>query len=58
MNKKKGEKGYLMFKIDFVKAYDRVDWNFLCITLHNFNFPTSIITLIMDCITSSTLSLK
>lgn len=29
MQKKKGKKGYLLFKIDFEKAYDRVSWNFL-----------------------------
>jgi len=58
MNKKKWKKCYLLFKIDFEKAYDRVYWNFLRITLHDFCFLTSIITLIMNRITFSTLSLK
>lgn len=58
MHKKKGKAGYLMFKIDFEKAYDRVDWNFLSLTLSEFGFPPVIISLIMSCITSSTLALK
>lgn len=28
MHKKKGKRGFLLFKIDFEKAYDRVDWGF------------------------------
>lgn len=33
MHKKKGKKGFLLFKIDFEKAYDRVDWDFFCALL-------------------------
>lgn len=58
MHKKKGKKGFILFKIDFEKAYDRVDWNFLRLTLTDFGFPISTIELIMSCITSSSLSLK
>lgn len=58
MHNKKGKKGYILFKIDFEKAYDRVDWNFLELTLKDFSFPQSILTLIMNCITSSSLSIK
>lgn len=29
-----------MFKIDFEKAHDRVDWDFLRLTLSEFGFPT------------------
>lgn len=56
--KKKGKKGHVMFKIDFEKAYDRVDWNFLRLTLIDFGFPSQIVNLIMNCITSTTLTLK
>lgn len=58
MYKKKGKSGFLMFKIDFEKAYDRVDWEFLRLTLSDFGFPTTIIQLIMSCVASTTLSLK
>lgn len=58
MHKKKGKVGYLMFKIDFQKVYDKVDWNFLRMTLEESGFQAQIISLIMNCITSSTLSLK
>lgn len=58
MHKKKGKSGFLMFKIDFEKAYDRVDWNFLRLTLMEFGFPTPIVNLIMSCTTSSSLALK
>lgn len=58
MHKKKGKSGYLMYKIDFKKAYDRVVWNFLKLTLSEFGFPQQTINLIMNCTTSSSLSLK
>jgi hypothetical protein len=58
MHTKKGKSGFIMYKIDFEKAYDSVDWNFLKITLTEFGFPTSTIDLIMSCTTSSSLSLK
>lgn len=58
MHKKKGKKGFLLFKIDLEKAYDRVDWNFLRLTLDDFGFPNQTINLIMSCITSSSLTIK
>nr|KYP62712.1 hypothetical protein KK1_017260 [Cajanus cajan] len=39
MHKKKGKKGYVMFKVEFEKAYDMGDWNFLKLTLTDFGFP-------------------
>ncbi|GAU42583.1 hypothetical protein TSUD_302990 [Trifolium subterraneum] len=58
MHNKKGKKGHLLFKIDFEKAYDRVNWDFLKLTLQDFGFPISTTNLIMNCITASSLSLK
>lgn len=58
MHNQKGKKGSLLFKIDFENAYDRVNWNFLKLTLRDFGFPELTIRLIMSCITSSSLRLK
>lgn len=58
MHNKKGKQGYIMFKIDFEKAYDRVNWDFLKITLHEFGFPEQIVQLILNCTTASRLTLK
>lgn len=55
---KKGKKGFLLFKIDFEKTYERVDWDFLELTLRDFAFPPLTVHLIMSCITFSSLSLK
>ena len=57
MRKSKNKKGVLAFKIDLEKAYDRVDWRFLNFMLSKFGFPSSIIQLIMFCVTSSSLSI-
>jgi len=58
MHNKKGKYGIIMCKIDFEKAYDRVDWFFMRLTLTEFGFPSSTINPIMNCITSTSLSLK
>lgn len=39
MHNKKGKIGYLMHKINFEKVYDRIDWDFLKLTLTDFGFP-------------------
>ena len=51
-------KWILLFKIDFEKAYDRVNWEFLKLTLEYFGFPHQIISLILNCISSWTYTLK
>lgn len=59
VHKKNGKAGFLMFKIDFEKTYDRIDWDFLRLTLTEFGFPdSSHVNLIMSCVTSSILYLK
>lgn len=49
--KKHGRKGYMAIKLDFSKAYDRVDWRFLYKVLTKMTFMTSIVNLIMKCVT-------
>lgn len=46
-----------MIKIDLEKAFDRLEWSFIKYSLHYFNFPVNIINLIMDCITTSSISI-
>lgn len=41
---KKGKSGYLMLKNDFERAYARVEWDFLRLTLFDFGFSSSIIS--------------
>jgi len=59
MHKRKtGKKGYILFKINFEKAYDNVNWDFMRLTLIKFGFPPPIVTLIMNCTTTTSLSFK
>jgi len=55
MIKMKSRKGAV--KIDLEKAYDRVDWGFLQQVLVKMGFPTNWVSLIMNGVTSSRLSL-
>jgi len=50
------KKGSIAFKIDLERAYDRLNWDFLELTLHDFSFPPATISLIMSCVRSSNLS--
>lgn len=44
----------LFFKIDFAKAYDSVDWNFLDQMLEQFNFSQKWRNWISECISYAT----
>ena len=55
MRRKQGKKGYMVIKIDFEKAYDRLRWDFIRDTLHQMNLPILLINVIMECITTSSL---
>lgn len=39
-------------KVDILKAYDSLDWNFLLHALETFNFPEQFIGWLMSCVTS------
>lgn len=47
----------MALKIDLSKAYDNLEWGFIRDTMQGFNFPQSLIDLIMDCICSPHISL-
>ncbi|KAI9186851.1 hypothetical protein LWI28_021608 [Acer negundo] len=59
MSRKKAiKKGHMAVKIDMNKAYERVEWPFLSAVIRKMNFPTSWINLVMDCISTTTLSFQ
>ncbi|KAF2282809.1 hypothetical protein GH714_043100 [Hevea brasiliensis] len=51
MEKMKGRKEYMAFKIDLAKAYDKLSWSFVFDTLRDASFPSPIVNMIMFCIT-------
>ncbi|KAK4382090.1 putative mitochondrial protein [Sesamum angolense] len=48
----RGRKHFMNLKLDFSKAYDRVEWSFLKRVLGKLGFPSAFIDLIMLCISS------
>lgn len=56
LKKKKGSKGGFILNVDLEKAYDRIDWTFLKQVLKFTGFKEGFIDLIMDCISSTKLS--
>lgn len=57
LSKRKGKNGAFVLKVDLEKAYDRVDWTFLRAILDATSFKAELISLIMDCVTSTSLSI-
>jgi len=56
MRCKRGNTGWMAIKLDLEKAYDRLRWEFIQDTLSRIRLPASLINVIMQCITSSTLN--
>ena len=48
-----GRAGYVALKLDLEKAYDRLEWPFIQETLEYFQMPPTLITLIMNMISST-----
>ena len=57
MGKAKGNVGYMAFKIDLEKAYDKLEWSFIKSILSRFNFSENLIELMMSCISSVSTSI-
>lgn len=53
---KKDNSGGLILKIDFEKAYDNVNWNFLLDIMHKFGFGERWCLWIKECISTTSLS--
>ena len=51
------KKGFLGIKLDFQKAYDRMEWSFLLEVLRAFGFSGSFVNLIHQCLSSVEFSL-
>jgi hypothetical protein len=47
----------MFIKLDIQKAYDMVDWRFLCKTLEAFGFSSQWINLIFQCISTTRFSI-
>ena len=56
MSKKKGRGGFMEIKIDLEKAYDHLEWSFIWDTLAFFKFPSQLVSLIMSCVLTSSIS--
>lgn len=48
----------LAMKLALAKAYDRISWKFIDLTLKPFRFPESIRNLIMICITTVSIAIR
>lgn len=57
MSRKRGRGGSLAIKIYLEKAYDWLEWSFVRDTLSLFKIPIQLVTLIMSCISSSSISI-
>lgn len=47
----------MMIKLDIKKAYDKVDWHFLCKCLESFGFNKQWINLVFECIATPRVSI-
>ena len=53
----KGKNCLMAIKIDLEKAYDKIEWSFIREMLLSLNFPSSLVELIMSCLSSIASSL-
>jgi len=51
---RRSKKNLLIFKVDFEKAYDLVDWRYLGNVMVKINFPPLWCKLILECVTTLT----
>lgn len=56
--KNQGKDGFMAFKLDMTKAFDRVEWNFLGKIMLKMGFHSRWVDLLMMCITTAFFSVK
>lgn len=49
----KGKQGFMVWKVDLCKAYDKISWCFIEEVLYEIQLPTALVKLIMSCVTST-----
>lgn len=57
MSRKKGRGRLVAIKIDLEQAYDRLEWSFIRDTLGLFKLANHLISLIMSCVSTSSISI-
>ena len=57
MHRKNGRIGNFILKVNLKKAYDKLEWSFIREVLLFFLFPKSLVDLILDCVSSSSISI-
>lgn len=57
MKKKKSGASLVGFKIDWIKAYDRIDWGILTRIITPFGFSSKVNVLILDCVSVASVDL-
>jgi hypothetical protein len=54
---RKSKKELMLFKVDFEKAYDSVDWGYLDVVMNKMAFPVLWRKWIKECVTTATASI-
>jgi len=54
---RKSKKELMLFKVDFEKAYESVDWGYLDVVIHKMAFPVLWKKWIKECVTTVTASI-